>query len=280
MNVQGAQKQTKTTPNQNNPQQNRFGRNVTTVIYLKRHCRKDYATGNLSPEGKQALLESLLAEHAATEADQFDIVECCTSPLKRGQQAKEVLAQFLLAIGMPTTVETKEELRGLMDRYTGVTDEALNHMLVARGLLGEAVTGKADAFEPESEIEEREANRILLVEYFDQTFPEGDLKGIDVANELDSLVRQFAIESRGCPSGNKVKKIAIGHSGIYEYLTKLVYLQNHPDIRSEDVSLEMIGGLIAYLGSIRITIATDVNGTFSGLLEYKHLSLRYDLTGI
>ena len=254
----------------------RFGRGVTLEVDLIRHSEKDYATGNLMTEGKQALVAKLRNEYASSEKA-FDTVKCYVSPLKRGQQAREPLSQLLREIGVPTTIRTKQELLGQMDRYSDATDKALDWILQARGLSDAGELNKTDALEPVSKDEESLKNEILLEEFFDKEFPESDLKGTDVALEQDALIRHFAEMATRLYSGSRVKLIIVGHSGIIEYLTKLIYIKNHPDVKSEDVSMDMIGGLIDYMSGPRITITSDATGKQSAMFRFKELSLEYAL---
>ncbi len=255
--------------------QEKYGRNITLVVDLIRHPEKDYSTGNLKEEGKEALIQKLKSEYSD---GQFDTIKGYVSPLKRGQQAVEPLSKFLMENGITTTIRTKKELVGRMDEYTAETDKAMDKILEERGLLAHEELEKEDALEPVSKDEEILKNEILIKEFFDKEFPEGELKGEDVAHELDLLVQHFADMSSRFYSGSKVKIISVGHSGIIEYLTKLIFLKNHPEIESKEVGVEQIGGLLDYMNGPRITISSDKSGKQTAKFEYKDLSLEYTLT--
>lgn len=254
--------------------QEKYGRNITLVVDLIRHPEKDYATGNLKDTGKEAFVQKLRGEYAD---EQFDTIKGYVSSLKRGQQTIEPLSEFLEENGIDTTIRTKNELVGRMDQYSSKTDVALDEILRERNLLDIGKQQKDDALEPVSKDEETLKNEILIQEFFDKEFPESSLKGEDVAQELDSLIQHFSKMSKRFLSDSKVKIIAVGHSGIIEYLTKLIYLQNHPEITPEDVSVEKIGGLLDYMSGPRITISSDESGKQTAKFEYKDLSLEYAL---
>jgi hypothetical protein len=255
-----------------------FGRNVTLVIDLIRHPEKDYETGNLKEEGKKAFLDKLNAEYDDPE-QQFDTIKCYVSSLKRGQQAKQPLAKFLQENGINTKIRTRKELVGKMDQYSDETDKAMDRILEERDLLEDGKIQKEDAFEPISKDEESLKNEILIQEYFDRGFPESTLTGEEIGEELDSLIQHFAGMAQMFTSDSKVKIVSVGHGGVIEYLTKLVYLHNHPELRSEDVSVEEIGGLLDYMSGPRITITSDENGVQKAVLEFKDLSLDYEIKG-
>jgi broad specificity phosphatase PhoE len=256
----------------------KYGANVTLVIDLLRHSEKDYATGNLKEEGKAALINKLKEEYAYPE-QKFDTIKCYVSPLKRGQQAMEPLGKFLQEIGIATTIRTKKELEGKMDKigYSNETDKAMDKILRERNLLDVGELQKEDAMEPVSKDEESIKNEILIQEFFNKKFPEGELKGEDVAHELDSLIQHFAQMAQRFRSDSKIKLVVIGHSGITEYLTKLIFLKNHPEMKSEDVGVEQIGGLINYMEGPKITIASNVNGKQKANFEFKDLNLDYEI---
>lgn len=254
--------------------QEKYGRNVTLAVDLIRHPEKDYATGNLKEEGKEAFIQKLKEEYAD---EQFDTIKGYVSPLKRGQQAIEPLSKFLEENSISTTIRTKDELVGKMNQYSSETDVIMDEILRERNLLDIGNSQKDDALEPVSKDEEALKNKILIKEFFDKEFPGISLKGEDVAQELDGLIQHFSKMSKRFLSDSKVKIIAIGHSGIIEYLTKLIYLQNHPEIAPKDVGVEQIEGLLDYMSGPRITISSDENGKQTATFEYKNLSLRYAL---
>lgn len=255
----------------------RFGRNVTLVIDLLRHPEKDYATGNLTEAGKQAFVQKLQEEYDDPDRS-FDTVKSYVSPLKRGQQAMEPLSQFLKENNIETTIRTKQELLAHMDQYSAETDKVMDSMVKERTTLDvSASQPKADILEPVSKDEETLKNEILIREFFDKEFPAISLKGEDVGRELDDLIQHFAKMARRFHSGSKVKIIAVGHSGINEYLTKLIYLKNHPELNSSDVGVEQIGGLLDYMSGPEISITSDASGEQSATFQYKDLSLVYPL---
>jgi broad specificity phosphatase PhoE len=258
--------------------QEKYGRNVTLVIDLIRHPEKDYATGNLTEAGKQAFVQKLQEEYNDPSRS-FDTVKGYVSPLKRGQQAAEPLSQFLKENNIETTIRTKQELLAHMDQYSAETDKAMDAMVKEKMDLDvSAEQPKTDALEPVSKDEETLKNEILIHEFFDKEFPAISLKGEDVGKELDDLIQHFAQMARRFHSGSKVKIIAVGHSGINEYLVKLIYLKNHPELKSADVGTEQVGGLLDYMSGPEISIISDTSGKQTATFKYKDLSLVYPLS--
>jgi broad specificity phosphatase PhoE len=251
-----------------------YGRNVTLVIDLIRHPEKDYATGNLKEEGKKAFVDKLSAEYSGSE---FDTVKCYVSPLKRGQQTMEPLSQFLKEQNISTTIRTKQGLLARMNEYDQPTDKAMDAILKERNNQVFVTEEKADALEPVSKDEESIKNEILIQEFFDREFPEIYLKGEDVGKELDDLIQHFAQMAQRFSSESKVKIVAVGHSGIIEYLIKLIYLKNHPGTAPADVGAEQLGGLLEYMSGPRISITSGATGKQSAKIEFKELSLDYPL---
>jgi predicted SnoaL-like aldol condensation-catalyzing enzyme len=155
----------------------------------------------------------------------------------------------------------------------------MDKILRERNLLDVGELQKEDAMEPVSKDEESIKNEILIQEFFDKKFPEGELKGEDVAYTLDSLMQHFAQMAQRFRSDSKVKLVVIGHSGIVEYLTKLIFLKNHPEMKSENVGVEQIGGLINYMEGPKITIISDANGKQVANFKFKDLNLDYEIKG-
>lgn len=253
------------------------GTNVTLVIDLLRHPEKDYSTGNLTDAGKAAFLEKLREEFAETA---FDTIKGYVSPLKRGQQAMEPLSQYLKEVGIDTTIRTKNELapKTFLDQYTSATDQALNTLVQKRSQLDVSTPGgKENVTEPSSKDEETLKNELIIQEFFDTNLPESEIKGQDIGEEIDSLMQHFARMSSRLLSESKVKLVLVGHSGIIEHLTKLIYLQNHPEVSSSEIGVEHIGGLLDYMTGPQITISSDVTGKQTARFRFKDLSLDYSL---
>lgn len=255
-----------------------FGRNVTLVIDLIRHPEKDYATGNLTEAGKRAFVEKLQAEYNDPD-NTFDTIKGYVSPLKRGQQAMEPLEQFLKENGIATTIRTKHELLAHMDQYGAETDQAMDALVKEQtGQDVSATQLKKDALEPASKDEETLKNEILIRDFFDREFPKITLKGEDAGKELDGLIQHFAQMAARFYSESKMKIVAVGHSGIIEYLTKLIYLKNHPERIAGEVGAEELGGLLEYMNGPEITITSDNKGTQAATFKFKDLHLDYPLT--
>lgn len=253
----------------------RFGRNVTLVIDLLRHPEKDYTTGNLTEEGKQAFVTKLQEEYEDPD-NSFDTVKAYVSPLKRGQQSMEPIGQFLEENGITSKIRTRQELLAGMEAYGTETDRAVDAIVQERH--GYAATSKTgDAFEPVSKDEEVLKNEILIREFFDKNFPAMESKGEDFGNNLDQFIQHLAQMAERFYSGSRVKIINISHSGIIEYLTKLIYLKNHPEKKADEVDVEEIGGLLDYMSGPRITISSDAKGKQKARFEYRDLILEYAL---
>jgi len=265
-------------PTQEIKEKREFGTNVTLVIDLIRHPEKDYSTGNLTEAGKQAFLDKLRAEYSDPK-NTFDTVKCYVSPLKRGQQAMEPLAQFIKENNIASNIGTKRQLLARMDEYSGETDQALDVLIKERTAKDlSTAQPKEDAFEPTSKDDETLKNEMLIREFFDKEFPKIGLKGEGVGKELDALIQHFALMAQRFYSGSKVKMIVVGHSGIIEYLTKLIYLKNNPEINPADVGVEDIGGLLDYMSGPQIRISSDESGNQVAQFNFKELSLNYPIT--
>lgn len=254
----------------------KYGKNVTLVIDLIRHPEKDYATGNLTEKGKEEFVAKLTEEYTDPE-NGFDTIKAYVSPLKRGQQAMEPLSQFLEENEIETTIRTKKELASRVEEYSMETDQAMDKILHDRRLTETADIQKDVAFEPISKSEESLKNEIIIKEFFDKNFPESHLKGEDFGVGLDDLVQHFAKMSQRFLSDSKVKIISVGHSGLIEHLTKLIYLKNHPELDSSEVGVEQIGGLLDYMSGPRITIISDAEGKQTANLKFKDLDLEYEI---
>jgi len=251
---------------------------VTLVIDLVRHPEKDYATGNLTEEGKKAFVQKLNEEYTDSG---FDTVKCYVSPLKRGQQTMEPLSQFLKENKIDTTIRTKQGLLAKVNQYSTDSDKAMDAILKERTNRDVSyANGKSDALEPVSKDEETLKIEILIREFFDREFPETTLTGEDVGKELDEVVQHLALMARRFSSDSKVKVIAVGHSGIIEFLTKLIYLKNRPDVAPTNVGVEDIGGILDYMSGPKITITSDENGKQKAVFQFKDLSLEYPLASV
>ena len=256
--------------------QEKYGRNVSLVVDLIRHPEKDYATGNLTEAGKQAFVEKLQEEYG-DPSHSFDTVKAYVSPLKRGQQAMEPISQFLAENDIHTKIRTRHALVTSMDQYGTDTDKAMDAIVQERTSQDVSSVKEGSALEPSSKDEETLKNEIMIREFFDKNFPAMGLKGESIGNELDALMQHFAKMAERFYSGSRVKIIAISHSGVVEYLTKLIYLKNHPELDSSDVGVEQIGGLLDYMSGPEITISSDVSGNQKAVFQFKDLSLDYPL---
>jgi hypothetical protein len=76
-------------------------------------------------------------------------------------------------------------------------------------------------------------------------------------------------------SNSKVKLVLVGHSGVIEHFLKFVYLQNHPEIKPEDVDVEKIGGLLEFGEGPEITIRSNENSEQTIEMKFKDLTLSY-----
>ncbi len=251
-----------------------YGKNVVLDIDLIRHPEKDYETGNVTEKGKYDFFEKLRKEYNP----EFDTYKFYLSPHKRPQQLKETIQDFLNEKGLSTTIRNKEELLGRITEFTPEAQQALVNELEKRHLLGEEdlriiqeKSQKIPAYEPAIEKLEKRGNQLLIEKFFDKNFPESNLIGKDIGQEIERLVERLEKLASRLKSDSKVKIILVGHSGIIEYFTKLVYLKNHPELKAEDVDLEKIGGLLKPLEGPKIVIKSDEAGKQTINLSFKDL---------
>ncbi len=254
----------------------KYGANVYLEIDLIRHPEKDYETGDLTEEGKAALLEKLRNSHD----DKFDTHKFYLSPHKRPQQSREKIQEYLDEFDLKTKTRNKEELTGrIMTEFTPEAAKALHQELADKGIYNineeEETLQKDRLVEPVSKDQEKKGNEYFLKEFYDKNLPDFHMSGKDIAAEIEKVVKHFVSMTSRLKSDSKVKLTMIGHSGIVEYFTKLVYLQNHPELKPSEVTAEMLGGLLNYSEGPSITIQTDEMGEEDVKIKFKDLVLDY-----
>ena len=256
------------------------GRDVLVSIDLIRHPEKDPATGKLTQVGKNRFFEQLSEDFAGK--DEYDTVKFYVSPLSRGQEAKEPISAFLEAAEINTKIRNKEELIGRFNEVGPGLKEAVttlleqNESLTRQQIEETRLKDKSIlAYEPASKDFETKTNELLIRDFFDKNFPSTQFTGRDHADVLKGLIDHFSELASRLKSGSKVKLVLVGHSGVIEYLTKLVYLQNHPELKSEDVDVDKIGGLVGFGEGPEITIKSDENGEQKIEFKFKVLDLVY-----
>ncbi len=257
------------------------GSNVVVSIDLIRHPEKDHTTGKLTQKGKDDFFNNLVNDFQ--EGEDYDTVKFYVSPLPRGQEAKEPISAFLEATNIPTTIRNKEDLIGRMKEIgpnfkTEMTKILEDEQLLTDQQLEEARQRDAviPAYEPASKDFETQTNELLIRDYFNKPFPASSITGEDMATSVKSLVDHFSRMTKHLLSNSKVKLVLVGHSGIIEHFTKYVYLQNHPEIKPEDVDVGTIGGLLNFGEGPEITIRSDETGKQSIDLKFKNLTLTYN----
>mgnify|MGYP001322064664 CR=1 FL=1 len=256
------------------------GANVHIHIDLIRHPEKDPDTGKLTEKGKEAFFNNLLKNFQ--EGEEYDTTKFYVSPLSRGQESKEPIAAFLEASNIPTTIRDKKELVGRAMEIGPAFKEEMAKVLEQNEALTQKQIEEARekdksiaTYEPASKDYETKTNEILIRDYFSQDFPGSTLTGEDMAESIKGLVDHFSEMASRLKSNSKVKLVLIGHSGVIEHFTKYVYLQNHPEIKPEDVDAETIGGLVEFGEGPEITILTDQEGKPEIKLKFKNLELSY-----
>jgi hypothetical protein len=132
------------------------------------------------------------------------------------------------------------------------------------------------ASEPASKDFETQTNELLIRDYFNKPFPASSFTGKDMGESVKSLVDHFSRMTKHLLSNSKVKLVLVGHSGIVEHFIKYVYLQNHPEVKPEDVDVETIGGLVGFGEGPEITIRSDETGKQAIDLKFKNLTLTYN----
>ncbi|MEI8062323.1 MAG: hypothetical protein WCG97_03440 [bacterium] len=254
-----------------------MGTNVTIRIDLLRHPEKEYNGGHLTEDGKKALTAKLNAEFQDGE---FDTVKCYASPLMRGQESMAPIQEFLDEHGIKTITRTKTELAGRATEMGKGLKDALGPLLAAEDAKYVEVPDdnpERAAYEPANKDFETRANHLLLRDFFDKNYPDSPIGGREVGQEVDSLIQHIAEMAAKMNSGSKVKFVLISHSGVVEYLTKLLYLQNHSDLKPEEVTADMIGGLMNYMEGPQISITSDEAGKQKAVLRLKDMILDYEL---
>jgi len=256
------------------------GANVLVRIDLIRHPEKDHDTGKLTEKGKEEFFETLKKDF--DDGEKYDTTKFYVSPLSRGQEAKEPIASFLEASNIPTTIRNKEELVGKAREINPSFKAEMTNILEQEELLSQQQIEEArqrdlliPAHEPASKDFETKTNEILIRDYFDKEFPGQSFTGKDMGESIKNLVDHFSEMATRLKSNSRVKLVLVGHSGVIEHFTKYVYLQNHPELKSEDVDAETIGGLVNFGEGPEITIRSNEAGKQEIGLKFKNLSLTY-----
>jgi hypothetical protein len=257
-----------------------YGKNVLVSIDLIRHPEKDPATGKLTKEGKERFLEQLNEDFKGTE--DYDTIKFYVSPLPRGQEAKESITPFLDAENLQTTIRNKKELVGrfmevgptFKAEMTAILEQADSMTAAEIEKMRERDKSIA-AYEPASKDFETKSNEILIREFFDKNLPGAGFTGREHAEVVGNLVDHFADMATHFKSGSRVKLVLVGHSGVIEYLTKKVYLDNHPEVKPGDVGVNTLGGLVDFSHGPEITIQSDSSGEQHIKFKFKDLDLDY-----
>lgn len=256
------------------------GANVLVRIDLIRHPEKDSATGKLTEEGKDKFFNNLTKEFE--EGEKYDTVKFYVSPLSRGQESKEPISSFLEASNIPTTIRNKEELVGKAREMGASLKAEMIKILEQEELLTQQQIKEAKqidavipSYEPASKDFETQSNEILIRDYFDKKFPASAFTGKEMGESIRNLIDHFSEMTSHLKSNSKIRLVLVGHSGVIEHFTKYVYLQNHPEIKPEDVDAETIGGLVNFGEGPEITIQSDETGKQSIGLKFKNLTLIY-----
>ena len=258
------------------------GSNVTVSIDLIRHPEKDHTTGKLTQEGKDGFFAQLSED--LKDKNEYDTVKFYVSPLSRGQEAKEPIQAFLEVADINTTIRNKPELVGKFQEVGASFKQEMTAILEQKELLTKKQIEETrlrdqsiPSYEPASKDFETKTNELLISEFFDKDLPSTEFTGRDHAEVVKGLINHFAKLAEKLKSGSKVKLILVGHSGVIEYLTKLVYLENNPELKSEDVSVETIGGLVDFSDGPEITIQSDDAGVQKINFKFKDLNLTYNI---
>ena len=265
----------------NNPESIERGKNILISIDLIRHPEKDHATGKLTQKGKDDFYDQL--QDDLGDGKEYDTVKFYVSPLSRGQEAKEPITKFMEVSGVDTSIrnrdqlvgrfqevgpEFKKEMTAILEKNEQITKEQIEEM--------RARDESIPAYEPANKDFETKSNEILIRDFFEKNLPSTSFTGKEHAEAVKGLVDHFSELARKLKSGSKVKLVLVSHSGVIEYLTKYVYLQNHPEVKAEDVSVEDIGGLIDFSKGPEITITSDDRGEQKINFRFKDLDLTYD----
>ncbi len=258
------------------------GKNVTMSIDLIRHPEKDPATGKLTQAGKDAFFKQL-SEDFIDRGD-YDLIKFYVSPLSRGQEAKESIGRFMEASGVNTSIRNRKELVGRFLEVGPNFKKEMTAILERNELITKEQADTArekdqtiPAYEPANKDFETKSNELLIRDYFEENLPSASFSGREHAEALKELIDHFSRLSSRLKSGSKVKLVLVGHSGVIEYLTKYVYLQNHPEIKAGDVSVDDIGGLVDFSKGPEILIKSDEGGEQKIRFKFKDLDLDYTL---
>lgn len=256
------------------------GANVLVRIDLIRHPEKDPATGKLTENGKEEFFNNLTKEFQ--EGKQYDTVKFYVSPLPRGQESKEPISSFLEASNIPTTIRNKEELVGKAREVGASFKTEMTKILEQEELLTQQQIEEArqrdaviPSYEPASKDVETKTNEVLIRDYFNKEFPGSAFTGKEMGESIKNLIDHFSEMASRLKSDSKVRLVLVGHSGVIEHFTKYVYLQNHPEIKPEDVDAETIGGLVNFGEGPEITIQSNEAGDQTIGLKFKNLTLTY-----
>jgi len=156
--------------------------------------------------------------------------------------------------------------------------------VLIKAILGEHASVRTDPnsglFEPNSPEEESFITNTMVQYYWDVPFPGfGEIRGEDIGVEIQSFVDSIISNMHKFPLEYKVIIIAISHSGILEHFIKLVYLQNKPRAKPQNVNAQTIGGLVNFLDGPRILIQKTQFAPPTIRFVYKHLLLPYKPAG-
>lgn len=256
------------------------GKNVLVSIDLIRHPEKDPTTGKLTQGGKDKFFSRLQEDFSGKE--EYDTVKFYVSPLSRGQESKEPITAFLEASEINTTIRNKPELVG---RFAEVGPDFKKEMTAVLEKSDQMTKAEIEAmrerdasipaYEPASKDFETKSNELLIRDFFEKNLPGTGFTGKEHAQALGGLIDHFANMASRLKSNSKVKLVLVGHSGVIEYLTKQVYLQNHPELKSEDVDVSKIGGLVDFGQGPEIKIISDERGEQKINFKFKDLDLIY-----
>lgn len=256
------------------------GANVLVHIDLIRHPEKDSATGKLTEDGKEIFFNNLTKEFQ--EGEKYDTVKFYVSPLPRGQESKEPISSFLEKNDIHTTIINKEELIGRAREMgaslkTEMTKILEQERLITQQQIDEVMQRDQSiaAYEPSTKDFETHSNEILIRDYFDKKFPASSFTGKEMGESVKNLINHFSEMASHLKSNSKVKLILVSHSGIIEHFTKYVYLQNHPELKPEDVDAKTIGGLVNFGEGPEIIIKSDQAGNQTIKFKFKNLNLTY-----
>lgn len=254
------------------------GVNVTLYIHLIRHPEKDPLTGKLTEKGKKIFLDNLIKEFRT--GYKFDTIKFYVSPLPRGQESKEPILKFLEITKIPTKIRTKKELAGRALETNASFKKEMNKIL-ERLFSPEKIeeAKKRDEFipnyEPANQDIEIITNEIIIRDYYNKPLPGQSFTGRQMGEPIKNLIEHFSEMAKRLRSNSKVKLVLVSHSGIIEHFVKFVYLQNHPELKPEDVDVQKIGGIVNFGEGPLININLDEKGRQIIKMKFKNLKLSY-----